>query len=262
VIATPSIERYNAVMRRLDAIGQRPGISVEVLDVLRRSGQPLPFFAVHAGSSDASQVCICAGIHGDEPAGVEAALRFLERYDESADHVGLLVFPCTNPSGFVAATRRNDVGYDLNRTFGQDPAPRETELVRQVLAGRRFECGMDLHEDVDARGFYLYEHVRGGLAPLAPAIVSRVRDLGMPIQDTDAVEGRKLENGSVAPAEERISETIGFLSIYLFDGLTDRTLNPETPSSLPMPARVAMHLTAVSEALAAASRGSRQAAAR
>ncbi len=223
--------------------------------MLRRDGYALPFFAMHAGPEQAPHICACAGIHGDEPAGVEAMVTYLEETDHRASDVRLTVFPCINPTGYIANARRNDIGFDLNRTFGQDPGPQETELVRQALAGKRFGCALDLHEDADARGFYLYEHVRDEGARLGPQIVSAVASSGMPINDSPDVEGRRLVNGCVEPAEERVSPTVGFLSIYLFDRHTDHTLNPESPGCLPLPARVTMHLTTLRAALAALAGG-------
>ncbi|HXM18116.1 MAG TPA: M14 family metallocarboxypeptidase [Candidatus Tumulicola sp.] len=252
--SAPSIGRYTALIRRLDAIGRREGFTLEVLDVLRRGGYALPFFVVRCGPERAVQVCVSAGIHGDEPAGVEAIVRHLEQSDGNDGAVGLTVFPCLNPSGYIAGSRRNDVGFDLNRTFGQEPAPIETELVRQRLAGQRFALALDLHEDSDARGFYLYEHVRAERARLGPRIVSRIAALGMPIQDSDSIEGRRLIGGCVEPAEEQVSETVGFLSIYLFDRHCDHTLNPETPAAMPMPSRVAMHLMTLATAVTALAR--------
>ena len=191
---------------------------------------------------------VSAGLHGDEPAGVEAVLQFFER--PSPPPIVVVAFPCLNPTGVIAGTRRNDLGMDLNRTWGQERAPQETELVRSALADRRFDCGIDLHEDVEARGFYLYEHVRGDRRPLGPQVVAAIRATGMPINDASSIEGRTLVDGCVEPAEETLSATVGFYSIYLFDRHADLTLVPESPGLLPLPARVAMHLGAIDTAVA------------
>ena len=193
-------------------------------------------------------VTVSAGLHGDEPAGIEAVLQFFER--ASPPPIDVVAFPCLNPTGVIAGTRRNDLGMDLNRTFGQERAPHETELVRSALAGKRFDCGIDLHEDVEARGFYLYEHVRGERRPLGTAVVAAIRAAGMPINDAPSIEGRTLFDGCVEPAEETLSATVGFYSIYLFDRHADLTLVPESPGLLPLPARVAMHLGAIDTVVA------------
>jgi len=241
-IASP--ERYNDVIRRVRALAQRHRVTVEVLDVLRHGGYALPFLQLHVGADRPKQMLISGGTHGDEPAGVYAALECAQRLADADCRLGAVVLPCTNPTGFVAATRRNDIGYDLNRTFGQHPAPHETQLVRRALAGRTFACTLDLHEDDDADGFYVYEHVAPVDLTLGPAIVRRVRAAGFPIHSSDTVEGYGMQDGCVVPKEEKTSELVGFLSVYLFDFHTAQSLTTETPTALSMQSRIAMHLEA------------------
>ena len=251
---TVSIEKYAALIKRLEAIRELKGTEVEILDVLRRGGNRLPFFVVRQGSPGGPQIIISAGTHGDEPAGVEAILKLLECVEATRLPIGITAFPCLNPTGYVASSRRNDIGYDLNRTFGQDPAPAETLLVRQAIAGRRFDFALDLHEDVDAQGFYLYEHVRGAREMVGSQVVERLRSLGFPIQSGDEIEGRALSDGCVAPADEISSPTNGYFSIYLFSYQTDHTLSTETPVALPLQARAAMHLAAIDYVIEAMTR--------
>lgn len=239
-----SIARYTDLVKRVDSLRRGAGVTIDVLEVLRRSGHALPFFRLRFGPSGGPQLCLTAGIHGDEPGGVEALLQFCER--RAADGaVGVTAFPCLNPTGYIGGTRRNDLGYDLNRTLGQDPAPIETELLRQGLAGRRFDFALDVHEDVDAQGFYLYEHVRGSRQAIGARVVDRVHASGFPIQGGAEVEGRALHHGCVAPDVEVTSPIIGFLSVYLFTFHSDHTMVTESIGKLPLPARAAMHLAAL-----------------
>lgn len=241
------IGRYTEILRRLDAIGKREGVILSVLDELRRSGYALPFCMLRSGPATGPQLCVSAGLHGDEPAGVEALLAFFER--PMLPDVGITAFPCANPTGFIAGTRTNDLGIDLNRTFGQERGPQETELVRWALEAQRFACGIDLHEDHEANGFYLYEHVRR-VPDVCAQVVAAVRAIGLPISDAPSVEDRALVGGCVAPAEERLSPLVGFFSIFLFDRHSDHTLVPESTPTLPMPARVAMHHAALDTVIA------------
>jgi len=244
MVAQMSQRRYERLVARLDALSRRDGIEVDDVYVIRRSGYALPFFVVRTGPNDIRRICISAGVHGDEPAGVEAVLSYLER-PLPQQGVGIVALPCVNPIGFIAGTRTNDLGVDLNRTFGQPHAPLEAEIVRAALEGERFDCALDLHEDTEARGFYVYEHVRGDVRSRCAAIVAAVRAIGLPISDAPTVEGRPLVDGCVTPAEEALSPLVGFFSIYQFDRHSDHTLVPESPSILPMQARVAMHHAAI-----------------
>lgn len=244
-----SAASYSDLVHRARALAQRSNVTLEVIEVVRRSGYALPFLQLRVGAQRPQQMLLSAGFHGDEPAGICAAFECAERLAALDCPLGALVLPCTNPTGFSAGRRCNDIGYDLNRTFGQQPAPRETEIVREAIAGRSFACTLDLHEDDDADGFYIYEHVRAPELTLGPAMVARVRAAGFPIHSGNEVEGYSMHAGCVFPKEETTSETIGFFSIFLFDYHTPHSMTTETPVRLPLAARVAMHVTAFEEVL-------------
>lgn len=62
-------------------------------------------------------VHVLAGVHGDEPGGVEAALLLLDLLVGGAVPLSphqLLVLPCLNPSGLADGTRSNCIGQDIN----------------------------------------------------------------------------------------------------------------------------------------------------
>jgi len=76
----------------------------------------------------ARTVLITAGFHGDEKAG---PLTLLEHIAEIVDYaaargVGLLVYPCINPSGF-------EVGSRYNRS-GEKPKPRMPSRLNDLLS--------------------------------------------------------------------------------------------------------------------------------
>ncbi len=242
------LARMTRLVSRVQALARQPNVEVTVLDVLRRSGHALPLLMVTVGAGRKRTVLISAGLHGDESAGVDAAVACISRFASDDCALGALVLPCINPYGFCAGIRSNDIGYDLNRTFGQDPAPIEIALVREALGGRHFAFTLDLHEDEDADGFYVYEHTRAG-RELGPAMVARVRAAGYPIHSGAAVEGYVMNDGCVVPKEERTSEIVGFFSVYLFDYHTDHSLTTETPTRLPQRSRAAMQELAVDEAI-------------
>src|SRR4030088_3414433 len=93
-IASP--ERYNDVIRRARALAQRHRVTVETIDVLRRGGYALPFLQLHVGAERPKQMLISGGSHGDEVAGVYAALECAQRLADADCRLGALIFPCTN----------------------------------------------------------------------------------------------------------------------------------------------------------------------
>ena len=105
------------------------------------------------------RVFLSGGTHGDEPAGVEALLQFLEqRRYEAWPEIAFTLIPCLNPWGYVRDTREGPAGHDLNRAFRRaSSATPEVSAIKRVLSRRQLTCSMDCHEDCDAEGFYAYE---------------------------------------------------------------------------------------------------------
>ena len=124
-----------------------------------------------AGGRGRYRVLLNGGTHGDEPAGPEAVVRFLEerRYAAWPD-VEFVVVPCTNPWGYVHDRREGPGGRDLNRSFRR--AGRQTVevgLLKRALRGQRFDLFLDCHEDVDAPGLYVFAPRAIGEAIVAAA---------------------------------------------------------------------------------------------
>ena len=141
---------YDAVIRRVEAVS---GIDVQILGEV----EGLPILCASAGREDAPVVYINGGTHGDEPAGVEAALAFLQgRWERWADRVRFAVIPCLCPWSYAHNARLNAQEVDVNWAFLRDDVP-EIEILKGFLAGRVFVGVIDLHEDWESPGFYLYE---------------------------------------------------------------------------------------------------------
>ena len=102
-------------------------------------------------------VLLTAGFHGEEPGGVEGALRWLEGGEWAKWRVNWFVLPCINPYGWERNQRRNAQGRDINRQFRHPAVCPEAQVVTRLVKGRRFLFLLDFHEDVDSPGYYLYE---------------------------------------------------------------------------------------------------------
>ena len=111
------------------------------------------------GGGDYFRVGIFAGIHGDEGAGVFAAIRFLEelaREPELARGYEVYVYPICNPTGFEDGTRHSRTGRDLNREFWLGSREPEVQLLEQQIRTLRFDGLISLHADDESCGLYAF----------------------------------------------------------------------------------------------------------
>ncbi len=150
---------YTEVTERL----KRLDVPVEMLGTVHaKENINWPLYQIHLVSSARTpqRVLITGGMHGDEPAGVEAVLQFLERDNTTRlKNFSFLVIPCINPYGYVHNTRETLDDIDINRAFETDDVA-EVAIVKKALGQTQFSLAIDFHEDYDATGFYLYEGKR------------------------------------------------------------------------------------------------------
>lgn len=206
----------------------------------------------------APRIVLTAGVHGDEPAGVEAVTRLLERSTDWRPLLAgydLTIFPCANPTGYAFATRVNHQDIDLNRMFDHPAPPPEVALIRAALeAGGRDglpDLSVELHEDVDSDGFYLYElSDRPGLGT---AVIEAVEAVAA-INGRPHIEGWAAAGGIIRPDPE---QTLALhpnhwpQALYSFRMGTPCCLTFETPvPGLPLTRRAEIHLIALQAALA------------
>lgn len=204
------------------------------------------------GREGARTVCLSAGIHGDEPAGVETLLRFIERGADGGDlsPVHLTIFPCINPYGYEYNTRQNANNMDLNRQYRKKKPPSEVEAVKRAIGRRTFDISLEFHEDSDAEGFYLYELTASHSLAVGEMIVEGIGQ-HWPVDRRPKIEGREAHDGIIRPGFlpadiPRVRPSRWPQALYLFHHGTRHCLTFETPSSLfPEDTRVRMHLTAL-----------------
>ncbi|MBV8355126.1 MAG: succinylglutamate desuccinylase/aspartoacylase family protein [Candidatus Eremiobacteraeota bacterium] len=223
-------------------------------------------------------VHIAAGVHGDEPVGPWALLALI-RSGLLDQRFRYRFWPCTNPTGYVAGSRTNAQGADINRSFSEDGLTWEARLIihttnehttnEKMNDGRRYVLALDLHEDYEADGFYCYEPNIPDLggAPYSRAILDAIEDAGFPLQTLDhlydlgypsdpqiAAQMRTLERGRVLvnpSAEMRHFRGLP-LSLFLLRTAADRYVTLETPRTRAWEERIAMHCIAVTVSLAQA----------
>jgi hypothetical protein len=109
------------------------------------------------------RLALFAGVHGDEPAGCDALVRFLVELVETPEvAIGydLVVYPVCNPTGFEDGTRNNRNGVDLNREFWRSSIHPEVRILEAELRSHKFDGLITLHSDDTCEGIYGYAHGR------------------------------------------------------------------------------------------------------
>ncbi|MBP7948128.1 MAG: M14 family metallocarboxypeptidase [Verrucomicrobiales bacterium] len=182
---------------------------------------------------------LSAGVHGDEPAPVSALLEWAEANLARLKSACVVILPLVNPDGLAANTRVDGAGIDLNRHFHDATHP----LIRawqNLVAGRRFELGLMLHEDYDARGAYCYElSEHGGLADaLLPPV-----DPVLPRDPRGRIDGRTAKNGIIQRKNPPLDLPGLPEAIALYRTGAAATLTFETPSEFALHQRVQAHRT-------------------
>jgi hypothetical protein len=224
-------------------------------------GAPRTLLLAETGRTEAPTVSISAGVHGDEPAAPWALLSLLR--DGLLDRrFAYRIWPCLNPTGYLAATRANAEGDDINRSFSRGGTTPEARAVITANRDRRFVLALDLHEDFEAHGAYLYEPLGPGAAPCyAAPIVRALDEAGLPVQVLDHSfdlgtppmdpPPYRLERGAVivdAKTEMRLFSGLPASLLHFRRGAQPVTIESPRPRS--WDERIAIHRVAVVTALA------------
>lgn len=243
-----SHEFLSEVTRKGEAAGFRPRIlgtvtgdtgTVPILSLSRK----LPGLA--------PRILIAAGIHGDEPAGPHTILSLLEDFKEKWEELRrfhLEIVPLINPSGFDRRQRHDASGVDPNRAFGSPSPPQEIRYLMDDYRRRRIDLFIDLHEDVDTPGFYLYELSPDTATAFGPHIISALRSAGHPINQSPIIEGMAATDGLIlrtSRSTPRFFRQGAPQGLYMKRLGTRRTLTFESPPKLPLSERVAMQRLAL-----------------
>ena len=190
-------------------------------------------------------ILITGGMHGDEPAGVEAVLRFLERDNTTLlKNFSFSVIPCINPYGYVHNTRETLDDIDINRAFETEGVA-EVAIVKKALGQAQFSLAIDFHEDYDATGFYLYEGKRDEKY-IGPKLAIAAKAIG-PIDPDDPGE----DAPDLAEGIYKVATSWGTqgLAPYLLHFHSEHVIISETPTVWQPEQRAALHLMILDTAL-------------
>lgn len=232
---------------RLSAAAEKSGFRREVfgeagaaplLALTRRTPGPRP------------RIYISAGIHGDEPAPPLALLSLIESGEFDSRAVWF-VCPMLNPEGLARGTRENAAGLDLNRDYRHFGSPEAGAHARWLARQPNFDLTLCVHEDWEAKGFYLYELNPDGRPSLASAMIEAARGV-CPIDMDPVIDGREAQGGIIRPQGDPARREKWPESIYLIANHTRQSYTLESPSALPLQTRVAALRAVIRAALALA----------
>lgn len=202
-------------------------------------------------------VWIDAGIHGEEPGSVEGILAFLEGPAAAyAGRVAFDVYPCLNPFGYERHFRLNARDDDPNRQLKkpQDPLRRVLDAEAQ---DRWYAMALDLHEDSDFYGAYIYGRLNDGVnyAPAMRDAMAGVGPIAARAKTPPIWDGlvRFEEEDDAARAADPRAEMMGWetwaMAMWLYVLHAHRQFTVETPGHQPIALRAAMQVAAVTRAL-------------
>ena len=203
---------------------------------LKAGGCEIPHyrFSGPAGGGDRVRIGLFAAIHGDEPAGAEALVHFVEmlcREPELAEGYELFFYPICNPRAFAAGTRLTPSGKDLNREFWRNSSEPEVRLLEQEIRANAFQGLVSLHSDDTSDG--LYGFVRGAVLTrglLEPALAAAEKII--PRNRKPIIDGFPAENGIISECYDGILTSPPELKPEPFEIIL------ETPHSEPMDLQV------------------------
>ena len=233
-----------------------------------KSGE-YPLFCVTIGSHlnpNLKDVLISAGIHGEEPAGIFALLRFLEKdIADFLDDFRFTIFPCINPFGFERGYRFNEEGLDINREFGKETLCVEANKVTEhlKLRNRQFVCTIDLHEtdpndarkdfveEANPTEFYMWEVCPDKNLRVGDRVIEKIERF-IPVCKWETIYEDK-NNGGVIWYPEGCGNQIyaerTTLEGFLADNYTPQSFTLETPCGWQMAGRIFAHRTALKSIL-------------
>jgi len=191
-------------------------------------------------------IYLSAGIHGDEPAGVEGLLQWASEEIGALGDWNWQIFPCLNPWGLERNIRCDGGGHDLNRCFNSRRIP-QIKAQLTLMKGRHYDLAVCLHEDYDSRGFYLYE-IASQRPYWGESLCSDVA-MVIPPDSRLSIDGHKAREGLI---RRRISPDLlkGHPEAFVLHfHHAKRTFTLETPSEEGLCRRVLLHKKFLSAAV-------------
>ena len=175
---------------------------------------------------------VFAGIHGDEPDGMDAVSELLGVAPPEGWR--LSVFPCLNAKGFALRQREHPVHGDLNRLFWRNHSSATIRFLENFLH-QDLDGLISLHTDLESYGFYGYARGKIISEEILRPCLDRVDKL-VPINTGTVIDGFPAERGIIRDC---------FPGILSPKGSSNFEIILESPGLLPVSLRTQSHLAAI-----------------
>jgi protein MpaA len=235
---------YRHLIHRWRFVAQNAGLK---LTRFATSSESPVYFLRTSRRPDTQTIHISAGIHGDEPAGCEAMIRWAEKNPALLRGRPFLLFPCLNPWGLINNSRLDDRARDLNREFGKRPGASPVRELKRLIRGEKFALSLTLHEDYDGEGVYLYEVQRN--RPFWGEELLEVAHSLIAVEPRRMIDGRRARGGLVRRAIDLKKFPLVPEAVYLHLHHSHRTFTIETPSEFALETRVAGQVAIMEECI-------------
>jgi hypothetical protein len=254
----PAVRSLAPLQDRLQAAdAASPNVLLTDLGQVSPPGFEAPFWRVvyRPFQPGLKRVLVIAGVNGNGAAGVEVALGLVRELATPPGPAALYdadILPLVNPWGWVhgvgASPNRVDIGWDFANFDAH-----ESRIIRRFLREKRYDLVIDLREDPEATGFYIWQY---GLESTAASerIVGDLHAQGYPIEADIRKVLFKPHNGIIAAPMWglRLMGLVDRLTLtgYIRQNISQVVYAVVTPSVLPLAERIAMQRIAL-EALIA-----------
>lgn len=229
-----------------------------------------PFYRIIARSNgeqaNKKDILISGIVHGDEPAGGIAILKFLDTFAEAyLDRFNFYCYPCVNPSGFETDRRENMNFVNLNRSFKTPSAAQEIAYIHQSLkrGPEKYHLTIDMHESsplaIDPKekygvednpnSFWMWETatIKSGLR-IGDKVVSQLSKEGVDICSWPKIYDDVNNGGVIWYPEGHGNEFYASgtdFDGYLYNRYTDHSFTVETPTCWALDRRIHTHVRAL-----------------
>lgn len=240
---------YSNYVKKLTALCKKRGFGLQKIGSVGHKKE-YPTFAVTFNNNLKTQctVCLVGGLHGEEPAGPLALLKFLQTFrPKRYPKTKIIILPVANPSGFDRGVRQNFLGWDVNRHFFDKKLVAENKIICNFLKNEKMDILYTLHEDFERKEFYLYvlEHKESGVAKKVIKLAKHF----FPIYKKRLIEGCVAKNGVITYRLNKKLRTMnaeGSLENWALWRGTPLVLATETPIQTSLVKRISFYIRLLS----------------